>query len=109
MPVNAGQAASAAPSPSPDEVSVLAHHSATARSYSAIIANAQAASDRRCASVNPPAVSAAITSGYASGEVTTATLGKFFAAARAMAGPPMSICSTHSSTDAPDATVSLNG
>ena len=42
-------------------------------------------------------------------EVTTATDGWFLAAARTMAGPPMSICSTHSSTDAPLATVSVNG
>ena len=31
------------------------------------------------------------------GSTTTATLGWFFAAARTMVGPPMSICSTHSS------------
>ena len=40
-----------------------------------------------------------------SGEVTTATDGWFFAAARTIDGPPMSICSTHSSCDAPEATV----
>ena len=45
----------------------------------------------------------------APGEVTTATLGWFFAAARTIDGPPMSICSTHSSGVAPEATVSVNG
>jgi hypothetical protein len=37
---------------------------------------------------------------YCEGEVMTATLGWFFAAARTMEGPPMSICSTHSSKSA---------
>ena len=36
-------------------------------------------------------------SSYWSGEVTIATLGWFFAAARTIDGPPMSICSMHSS------------
>lgn len=35
--------------------------------------------------------------------------GWFLAAARTMEGPPMSICSTHSSGVAPEATVSRNG
>jgi len=48
-------------------------------------------------------------SSYAAGDVTMATDGWFFAAARTMDGPPMSICSTHSSASAPDATVSANG
>ena len=39
----------------------------------------------------------------------TATRAWFFAAARTMAGPPMSICSTHSSAAAPPATVASNG
>lgn len=43
------------------------------------------------------------------GEVTTATDGWFLAAARTIEGPPMSICSTHSSGAAPDATVASNG
>jgi hypothetical protein len=43
------------------------------------------------------------------GSVTTATDSWFFAAARIIAGPPMSICSTQSSGDAPDATVWVNG
>ena len=43
------------------------------------------------------------------GSTTTATDGWFFAAARTIAGPPMSICSTHSSGEAPEATVSVNG
>ena len=33
----------------------------------------------------------------------------FTAEARTMAGPPMSICSTHSSGEAPEATVALKG
>ena len=38
-----------------------------------------------------------------------ATDGWFLAAARTIDGPPMSICSTHSSGEAPDATVWVNG
>ncbi len=38
-----------------------------------------------------------------------ATLGWFLAAARTIEGPPMSICSTHSSGEAPDATVCGEG
>ena len=38
-----------------------------------------------------------------------ATEGWFFAAARTIDGPPMSICSTHSSGEAPEATVCENG
>ena len=38
-----------------------------------------------------------------------ATDGWFLAAARTIDGPPMSICSTHSSGVAPEATVSRNG
>ena len=49
------------------------------------------------------------TAGYAAGSVTTATEAWFFAAARTIAGPPMSICSTHSSASAPEATVAWNG
>ena len=41
--------------------------------------------------------------------MTTATLAWFFAAARTIDGPPMSICSTHSSISAPESTVSVNG
>ena len=37
--------------------------------------------------------------------MTTATLAAFFAAARTIAGPPTSTCSMHSSTGAPEATV----
>ncbi len=72
-------------------------------------ANARAASRRRCSSVKPPTRNASTTIGYADGVVTTATLGWFLAAARTIAGPPMSICSTQASTPAPEATVSLNG
>ena len=39
----------------------------------------------------------------------TATEPWFFAAARTIAGPPMSICSTHCSGEAPEATVASNG
>jgi hypothetical protein len=50
-----------------------------------------------------------MTSGYASGEVTTATLWWFFAAERTIAGPPMSICSITASSSAPEATVCTKG
>ena len=59
--------------------------------------------------VKPPAAVAASTSGYRAGSVMTATEAWFLAAARTMAGPPMSICSTHSSGEAPEATVASNG
>lgn len=72
-------------------------------------ANARAASARRCRSVKPPASRAASSAGYADESVTTATEAWFFAAARTIAGPPMSICSTHSSRPAPEATVAWNG
>ncbi len=99
-PAKVGQSAGA---------TVVAKNSATATSYSAMSANALAANARRCARVNPPPEIASRTIGYAAGEVTTATEAWFFAAARTIAGPPMSICSMDSSTDAPDATVSWNG
>ena len=41
--------------------------------------------------------------------MTTATEPWFLAAARTIEGPPMSICSTHCSGEAPDATVASNG
>jgi hypothetical protein len=44
-----------------------------------------------------------------SGETAIATFAKFFAEARTIAGPPMSICSTTASPTAPEATVSTNG
>jgi hypothetical protein len=59
--------------------------------------------------VEGEAASAASASGYLAGSVITATLAWFFAAARTIAGPPMSICSTHSSGAAPDWTVDSNG
>jgi hypothetical protein len=43
------------------------------------------------------------------GETAMATFAKFFAEARTIAGPPMSICSTTASPTAPEATVSTNG
>ncbi len=72
-------------------------------------ANARAASRRRCSNVKPPARTAASTSPYWDGPVTTATLAWFLAAARTMAGPPMSISSTHWPAGAPLATVASNG
>ncbi|SHW60045.1 Uncharacterised protein [Mycobacteroides abscessus subsp. abscessus] len=54
-------------------------------------------------------MTAASTSPYAAGSTTTATLGWFLAAARTIEGPPISICSTHSSSEAPEATVAANG
>ena len=53
--------------------------------------------------------SSASTSAYWSGEVTTPTRAKFFAAARIMAGPPTSICSTISSSVARAAPRLLEG
>ena len=72
-------------------------------------ANAAAARRRRSSSVKPPAAIACRVSAYWIGLVTTATLAWFLAAARTMAGPPMSICSMTSASFAPDATVSSNG
>ena len=63
----------------------------------------------RSARLNPPADRAALSMGYCSAEVITATEAWFLAAARTMVGPPMSICSTHSSSEAPEATVAANG
>ena len=90
-------------------VSTLPIHEATATSYVAVCANASAASRCRSASVKPPSATARSTSAYRSGEVTIATEGWFLAAARTIDGPPMSICSTHSSGVAPEATVWRNG
>ncbi len=70
---------------------------------------ASAARALRWSSVNPPDAAAASTSAYRAGEVTIATDGWFLAAARTIEGPPMSICSTHSSGEAPEATVCWNG
>ncbi len=72
-------------------------------------ANASAASWRRWSSVKPPSATAASTSAYLDGSMTTATEPWFLAAARTIDGPPMSICSTHCSGEAPDATVASNG
>ena len=46
---------------------------------------------------------------YRAGSTTTVTDSKFFAAARIMAGPPMSMFSITASASAPLATVSRNG
>jgi hypothetical protein len=60
--------------------------------------------------VPAPSRSSASTWSYWSGEVTTATRSWFFAAARTIAGPPMSISSTTSATLRPRfAAVSSNG
>ncbi|CAM5638967.1 hypothetical protein SVIOM342S_06893 [Streptomyces violaceorubidus] len=78
-------------------------------SYSAVCRKASAARRLRAARSKPPSWTAESTSAYRAGLVTTATEGWFLAAARTMEGPPMSICSTHSSAVAPEATVSRNG
>ena len=95
----------------PSELSVrtLPIHEATATSYVAVCTNAWAARVRRCSRENPPPRTAISTEGYSAGSVTMATLAWFLAAARTIEGPPMSICSTHSSCEAPDCTVSVNG
>ena len=93
----------------PSSASRTANHSATATSYSAMSANARAARARRCAAVVPPSRNASTIRGYPDGAVTTATFAWFFAAARTIAGPPMSICSTQASKSPPAATVSRNG
>lgn len=82
---------------------------ATATSYAAVCWKASAASRLRAVRSKPPPWAAARTSAYRAGLVTTATEGWFLAAARTIDGPPMSICSTHSSGVAPEATVSRNG
>jgi len=83
---------------------------AFATSYAAVCANASVASSRRVASASPPeARISSSTLAYRSGRTTTPTEAKFLAAARTIAGPPMSICSTTSSSVAPLATVSRNG
>ena len=103
-PIHAGK-----PDPSLLSVSTLPIHDATWTSYVAVCTNASAARRCRSASVNPPAATAASTASYVAGEVTMATLGWFLAAARTIDGPPMSICSTHSSGPAPEATVWVKG
>ena len=73
-------------------------------------ANATAADARRVSSVKPPSrLSSSTISSYRPGSTTTPTDAKFFAAARTMAGPPMSMFSITSSKPAPLATVSRNG
>ena len=58
----------------------------------------------------PCSVSSSSTVSYCSGSHTGATCAKFFAAARSIDGPPMSIISTASSMRAPCfATIELNG
>ena len=73
-------------------------------------ANAAAASRSRVSRDSPPRPRiSSSTSGYREGSTTTPTDSKFFAAARTIAGPPMSIFSITSSTPAPEATVSRKG
>jgi hypothetical protein len=103
-PIQAGK-----PVQSDVSVRTLPIQDATCTSYVAVWTNAAAANVMRAPSVNPPAPVAARTSAYCSGEVTMATDGWFLAAARTIDGPPMSICSTHSSAEAPVATVCANG
>ena len=59
--------------------------------------------------MKPPSASAARSWSYWLGSVITATEAWFLAELRTIAGPPMSICSTHSSGLAPEATVAVNG
>src|SRR5690606_13053339 len=105
-PVETGPSA---PSTTSDGDTTEPIQDATATSYVAVCTNAAAASALRWAYVKPPARTAVTTSSYRAGSTTTATDGWFFAAARTMDGPPMSICSTTSSGPAPDATVAANG
>ncbi len=78
-------------------------------SYSAVCTKAAAANRARSSREKPPSSSAVKSEEYCAADVTTATFAWFFAAPRTIDGPPMSICSMHSSTDAPEATVSVNG
>ena len=66
------------------------------------------ASRLRSVSVKPPSAERAQHVAVEGGSTTTAQVLWFLAAPRIIAGPPMSICSTHSS-DAPEATVCSNG
>ncbi len=62
------------------------------------------------AGLTAPASSiSARTSGYWEGDTTTATAPLFFAAARIMVGPPMSMFSITVSRSAPEATAAANG
>ena len=97
------------PVPAEVSVSTLPIQDATCTSYVAVCTNASAARRCRSARVKPPSATARSTSAYRSGEVTIATEGWFLAAARTIDGPPMSICSTHASGPAPEATVCVNG
>ena len=73
-------------------------------------AKAAAANVRLVARVTPPSASiSARMPSYRAGSTTTVTDSKFFAAARIMAGPPMSMFSITASASAPLATVSRNG
>src|SRR5690606_17863171 len=105
-PVETGPSA---PSTTSDGDTTEPIQDATATSYVAVCTNAAAASALRWAYVKPPARTAVTTSSYRAGSTTTATDGWFFAAARTMDGPPMSICSTTAPGPAPDATVAANG
>ena len=75
-----------------------ASHSETAASYDAVNANASTARLRRKSNEVPPSRSISfVRSAYWFGLVTTATDSWFFAAARTIAGPPMSISSISAS------------
>ena len=119
-PAGAGSRRSAAPPPGPRSRPIqagkpvpvggvgehVAHPGRHGTSYVAVCTNASAASRWRC--VEREAAGARRRRARrrtASGEVTIATDGWFLAAARTIDGPPMSICSTHSSGVAPEATV----
>ena len=72
-------------------------------------AKALAAHAARWPSAVPPASMAAMASGYWAGSVSTATPAWFLAAARIMAGPPMSMFSLISRGAAPESRVASNG
>ena len=76
----------------------LPSHDATAMSYvGGVRERLRRQCDPRARASNPPAAAARPPRRTARATTTTATLAWFLAAARTIAGPPMSICSTHSS------------
>ena len=83
--------------------SVSANQAATAESYDATCANASPARSRRVSSESEPPseFSSSSMKPYRSGSVTTATEWKFFAAARTIVGPPMSMFAITSASDTP--------
>lgn len=84
---------------------------ATAASYAAMAPYASAArrSRNRLPVAQSLSASSFSTAAYCDTSVTTVTCAWFLAAARTIAGPPMSTFSTHSAHGAPRATVLPNG